>query len=590
MVPRAPIVLILVLVTIARASRAGEPARSSDALPFYYDDWSLQDWGFGYAGGGYGYRPLTEEMALSAVRRFRHWRKKYGFGPDYYIVDAMWFDQRGDYRRWDPKGFPNGPKALLEAMRDAGLKLGLWYNLNSGELKEDNWVPQEPAWRTSYNPELKGYCLSEGPYLDGLRAAWEYAYNEWGLRVIKLDFATLDIPPPGKPRSSEATDANIRAFHRMVSGFRGVHPGVKFLFYNGFIYDYAQISDTFQPPHSPIINPEWLSVADWLYAGDVRPSDWPALRLRRSADFYQDHQVRRFHWAGFPLERIDDSGCFVGTGISAFELGAEDWRGTWILHLLRGGHKPHLYGDPNLLNEEDVRWMKDTYQRVSELYARGAVTEVLGGYPGEGEPFGYRLSYQGSGLVVVANPSWKRIKYRLRFENNIQLPAVVLASDGAVEIPVTSGLGFVDVEIGPSQVVLLGLGEEAARPLPSRELTPGTWPMDLEPVKIVRQSSANEELKFEAAAVPKGATLYWVVQFKNAQGRFRWDLGTKLVADQLKVKAEGGKASQVVPARPLWPGISWSVIVIKEISGVATLRLVPNEFVTDFDVAAYQAK
>jgi hypothetical protein len=45
--------------------------------------------GFGDAGGGYGYRPLTEELALSVVARFREWRKKHGLGADYYIVDAM---------------------------------------------------------------------------------------------------------------------------------------------------------------------------------------------------------------------------------------------------------------------------------------------------------------------------------------------------------------------------------------------------------------------------------------------------------------------------------------------------------------------
>ena len=84
--------------------------------------------------------------------------------------------------------------------------------------------------------------------------------------------------------------------------------------------------------------------------------------------------------------------------------------------------------------------------------------------------------------------------------------------------------------------------------------------------------------------------LYWVVRFKNARGRFRWDLGTKLVTDELKIKAEGGRVLQVVPARPLWPGISWSVIVVKEVSGLATLRLVPNESVTDFDVEAYRTK
>ena len=78
--------------------------------------------------------------------------------------------------------------------------------------------------------------------------------------------------------------------------------------------------------------------------------------------------------------------------------------------MLRDSRKPHLYGDPNLLNDQDVRWMKDTFQRVNDLYASGAVTEVMGGYPGEGEPFGYKLTYGGDGLVVVVNPSWKKIK------------------------------------------------------------------------------------------------------------------------------------------------------------------------------------
>src|SRR6516165_4450813 len=77
MARRIPVVLILVLVTTTLSGRTVDPPWSSNALPFSYDDWSSQDWGLWRRGRGYGYRPLTEELALSVVARFREWRKKH---------------------------------------------------------------------------------------------------------------------------------------------------------------------------------------------------------------------------------------------------------------------------------------------------------------------------------------------------------------------------------------------------------------------------------------------------------------------------------------------------------------------------------
>lgn len=570
---------IIAELPVSRKSRSYRiPTQSDEHLPFFFGDWSMQD----FTGKP---RPLTEVMTLGAIEQFMKWRDKYDFGPEFYVIDVMWFDRDGDYTRWNPEAFRDGPTRTLTAMQKAGLKLGLWFDVSNG------WVPRNPEWHDSYNPELKRYCLTTGHFLKGLRKAWDYNYRTYGLRVIKIDFADFTVPPPGKGPSPASTLASIKGFRKMLREFKATHDGVTFLLYNGFSYDYTGIEETLQPPQSQIVSTEWLSVADWLYSGDPRPCDWPSLRLRRSIDFYQDHQVRRFHWAGISLARIDDHGCFVGEGGSYYELGRVDWRATWILTLLRGSRKAHLYGDPSLLADDDVRWMKATYERVRGLYARGAQVEVLGGFPGLGEAYGYRLTHDGDGVAVLANPAWHKVTFRVRLEDNIEPVVCVLAADGGTDPPVNQGAGFVDVEIGPSQIVLLAFGEEARIALPSKELTPGPWPRELVATKVERMEGRVEyERRYQTAPLPRGSTLYWVVRFTDGQKRVRWNFGEKLLKEQLQIEAEGGKTIDIVPDRPLWSGISWAVITQVEVEGNAKLKIATNQIVKDFEVEAYESQ
>jgi hypothetical protein len=74
--------------------------------------------------------------------------------------------------------------------------------------------------------------------------------------------------------------------------------------------------------------------------------------------------------------------------------------------------------------------------------------------------------------------------------------------------------------------------------------------------------------------------------FRNDHGRFRWLFGKELVARELQIKAEGGQSFRVIPDRPMWAGISWAVVVQVGVTGPATLRLVANQAVRDFEVEA----
>ncbi len=555
---------------------SSEKERAKRGIELIYCDWSHQDW-------VPEKQPVDEQMVLDTAAVFRRWREEFDFPFAYYLIDVFWFDPDHPYDRWRREGFPNGPERSLGAIEEAGMKPGLWFC-----NKHPGIMPKPAEWSESLDNSGHGYVISAGPYREGLHRAWQKAYEQWGMRMVKFDFVGLDAKLPDDPVPEQRPALNRRAFRELVTDFKTEHPDVRFLLYNGFRSgEGTGFGNTLEDPaRTCSISSEWADYCDWTYCGDTRPADLPCLRLRRSCEIYNDHQIRRWHWAGFPLHKIDECGCYVGSGGSWYELGPKDFRSSWLLTLVRGGQKAMLYGDPSPLTDDDVRWMKATYERADRLVRRGAKVSLLGGWPASGDPYGYFLSKGTDGWAVAINPQWSSVEFRIPTRG--RPAAACLASDQGEPVPMKTHQHGIDVTIPPNQMVLIGLGRESETPLPDMRLTEGEWPAELLP-RGVQRSGENGSLTFRLER-DDVQDVTWVVRLWKDGQRYRqpgWG-EDRTLSEYLGLETSPCRRRESFHDRPLWSGLSYWVETQFGATSTPILKLACEDEELDVTVEAYE--
>ena len=165
------------------------------------------------------------------------------------------------------------------------------------------------------------------------------------------------------------------------------------------------MDSTFYPfPFRDPVELDWLKVFDTLYCGDPRPADVPEMSFWRTLEIYSDHQVRRYQQAGVALNRIDSTSFMPGTTGTVYRRAFQEWKGSLILMLARGGWINTTYGNLELMSAGDVRWFARVQSLFFHLQAEGHI-DSFGGIPGDTETYGFG-AVEGSGSVyVVVNPS-----------------------------------------------------------------------------------------------------------------------------------------------------------------------------------------
>ncbi|MHC4591252.1 MAG: alpha-amylase family protein, partial [Planctomycetota bacterium] len=413
-----------------------------------YCDWALHD----ELGGD---ARLTEEMTMDVLDVLERWRAKHGVRFDYYVFDAFWFDQPGDYKSFHPDMWPNGFGPALQRIKALGMTPGLWFDVTGGQVLGHK--PWEPSLDISGG---RSYCLFDGPYGPGLQEGMRHAAEAWGVRLFKFDLANF-YAVTEKFRDLDAGEIyarNVAAYRRVLEGVRAQFPDVVYLAYNGFDHVPGYMETT-TGAVVPGIDPAWLDVLDYVYSGDTRPADTPCTSLSRSTTLYQDHMVYKFHRSGYPMARIDDCGCMVGNTNTIYYLGATGWRRNWVQHLARGSRKPHFYGDVHLLSDEDAAFVKAGADLFFDLYATGAETRMVGGVPCQSPWHGFLTGNADNGLLAVVNSTPARIEAAVSVDG-LEAAHVLFHDEGWAPECEVRGDGL-SVRLAPEQMALLGLGEKA---------------------------------------------------------------------------------------------------------------------------------
>ncbi|MCX7798811.1 MAG: hypothetical protein N2109_00530 [Fimbriimonadales bacterium] len=526
---------------------------------------------------------LSEELCHRALDRLQRWRSEHGMAFDCFHIDCFWFDKSKPYTAFDPETFPDGPEPILRRVREMGMRFGLWFAVNGGHMNP-------PEWQASKATNGWCYSLLDGPYAESFEAALHHAAEQWGCRVFKFDFAdwTASADPARPP--SETRQRSVDALRGILDRLRCAYPDAVLFAHCGFAL--SEQSTVSGLPDPLAADPSWLGVLDRLFSGDPHPIDIPQTSLVRNLDLYQDRQVWALHRCGFPLDRIDDHGALLGTTNTCCYRGRKGFPRTCLGQLARGGKRHLLYGNPEVLTDEDVRFMKAATELFLSAWSKGLEASFVGtGEPGLAPWHGYLTGGGAAGLLYLVNPTQEQQVAELRVPGLHR--ALPLWSDGP-EPPVLVQQDLVTLQLEGEQCALLGLGAFAdpAFLLPEAPSEPLPGRLRLLSADIREAARKCWEVRWRPSTDARG--LWVFVQAHDEKpsharlgfpSRFGQQLCTaeangippseaqREYAISLTCGPEQREPSSSVPDVPIWAGISWVARRFERTPSEAVVRI-----------------
>lgn len=395
---------------------------------------------------------LSEELAVSALKALDRWAD-HGLQPDYFHLDAFWYDPARGYRHFHPERWPRGFEPFLDALRERDYLPGLWYSTTGLTL-------EPPAWAESRCPDGH-YSLVDGPYAEILEGDLRYAAETWGVRLFKFDFAnfTASLNPGRSPEETRALA--VERLMGILNGLRAAYPDIHVISHVGYARNQHHQRQGW--PHPVAVDPALLEGMDAVFSGDPQCMDIPQTHLTRNLDLYQDRAVWKLHQAGFPLHRVEDHGVVMANSNTACFRGRAGLLRSHIGQLARGGRRDLYYGDPSLPTDGDLVGMARARKLYYDAWNRRLTTQLLGeGEPGTAPWHGTLTGGAAGGLLTLVNPGFDPVTVRLPVTDLFK--AGLLFHDGAQAPAVQCAPDLLRVTLGPEQMVLIGLGAYADAP------------------------------------------------------------------------------------------------------------------------------
>lgn len=539
----------------AQSQQYSRTALASPTLPnpiSVYDNWSTYDELSDNV-------PLTEALTMQELDQLLRLRRA-GARFDYYVIDAFWFAPDGAYRTWRKPNFPNGPDAWLAKCRQNGLLPGLWFGSNA--LVHLNAAP---AWRDSLNQQGTAMSMFEGGFLPDFMDVLQYWYDR-GIRMFLFDFADLTAATPHAEATlskEEIVRRNSGALREALAAFRRKNPDVVLEAFNGFG---GVMDSTYYPfPFKDPVDLRWLQVFDALYCGDPRPGDVPEMNFWRSLEIYSDHQDRRYEQSGVPLERIDTTSFMPGKTGTIYRRAFQEWKGSLLLMLARGGWINTTYGNLELMSDEDTHWFARAESLFLHLQSLGR-TRTFGGIPGDGQPYGFGSLDAGGSVYVLVNPEQGIASLRMPLLSPDQKP-LALGRLQFRDAGFTPRLNGDTIELGPGQMAMVGFGKYADASYNLGVQQDVVIPSAIRPMAADFKTAGKGIIQATLPA-PADGDLRLVLQQYAPDGTLRrtWAGDTKMgKVFQLKAEQQG----QQLPIheeydRVVWAGLSWAVGEIRQ--------------------------
>ncbi len=431
---------------------------------------------------------LTEPLVTKNLDRLRQLQAR-GVKFDYYCIDTGWNDPVGDLKTFHPANFPGGPEKSLKTVRELGMKPLLWISPAAGPAVFRAGVtnPLVPPGGEDNNGTWGYYCLCGQKWRGILRDAMLHHVNINGVRGFKLDEVTFYCG-----RSTHGHLPNKYGVEHQMDAFIDTLDTVR-----------KQCPDVFYMLYWRFMSPWWLLHADTIYQRGLlmegaTPSPFPSRIPRQSITIGLD-QGHDWNWDKMPLICQDSLGVWLSNTRWGTWMGAEGWREAWLMDFVRGNMMHQLWGDLELLDEQDVkfmetiaRWTRDNSQLLKNP------KRILGS-PWRGEPYGYACCEQGRGVIVIHNAQFAASTARVALDETIGLAPGTkyevrwIYKDGSIDPQSQVVENALDVELRSFEVCMAHVtptgaasttapakpGPSGPRKIPSRFIqtsyTPLTW-------------------------------------------------------------------------------------------------------------------
>lgn len=352
---------------------------------------------------------LTAEMTLANIGRLTKLSERTGVRFDYYLMDAYWFEEGQPYKKFKSRTFPDGVQPVLDALESAGMKYGLWFDLNCIHAHLKGFEKYDALL------ESGALCFACDEVARLMTEAIGHHIRRHGVKLIKLDFAYFECGNPTHGHSVEHTESkekSVKNFFRMLKALKRIEPQLKVLCYNGWTTDLSRIGSV-EERSGYAISPYWCEYVDYLYCGDPRPSEIACEGLENSVVYYTDAMIRDFRKSLLPFFAIDDHGTMMGYTSTIYRLGKKLFRSGLLMNVMRGGGKLHLYGDVSELDEEDMKYLSFLNGVYEEIVRQGYGMQFVSGDARKGEIYGYATDGAAEGYAVLVNPLSRKCRHTL---------------------------------------------------------------------------------------------------------------------------------------------------------------------------------
>ncbi|MCL4401480.1 MAG: alpha-galactosidase, partial [Acidobacteria bacterium] len=355
---------------------------------------------------------LRDVEALDVEKVVKGWQAK-GLKLDFFTLDTGWPDNAGDLKEFSPTCYPDGPDKLIEGVHAMGMKFGMWFSVSwggwscganpaiqpstipyPGSSGEPPTAPPVGVYRNGY-PVMGGIgtqlCVASGPFYRVFHDAILHHVTHNQARLLKFDSgnyycnSTAHGHLPGKYSVEAMHDSLIR----IAADARKAAPDVFVIWYWG------------------LSSPLWALHGDMIFESGLfmegSGTSWqPALHYRDSVTLSLD-QNTQFAKLIPPINK-DSLGVWLSQIRWGNFMGRERWREAIVMDLGRGNLVfPQMWGDPYLLNDEDVRFLAGM---MSVLKANERVflsPRKTFGDSWKNEPYGYSFFEGGHGFVFANN-------------------------------------------------------------------------------------------------------------------------------------------------------------------------------------------
>ena len=349
---------------------------------------------------------MNEENIKRIIHLFKkNMVEKYGIRLNAFVLDDGWDVYRSDWvlRK---KQFPGGLKPISDELEKMGTHLGIWFGPIGG-YSHRTW---RVTWMRNHGYETVGdeMCLAGKNYSQLFKKRVVDFVEKDGVRFYKWDGIQFSCSEPNHGHkigiySRKAITDTVVMLCRAV---RKNHPDV-----------YLNVTS------GTWLSPWWLKWANqiWMQSGDYGFSDVPSLSRRDAAMTYRDLSLYKDFttenlW--FPISNMMTHGIIKG---NLQELGKRPeplskFTDNALLYFARGVSMWELYISPDLLTDgewqalaKSIEWAKDRFPILEH-------TEMVGGNPGEREPYAYVHFSGDRGIIAARNPFMKSRKLAVTLE------------------------------------------------------------------------------------------------------------------------------------------------------------------------------